>query len=92
MLVNYLLLVLYTKHSARSTTEVEFNSTVDLDLIEKKIIWLNNLNKEIEWCSYYTKYDILTKKKKLIRNLLITLLITLTVNFLNCILLKEILF
>ena len=33
------------KFTARSTTEAEFNATADL--IEK-VIWLNNLNKEIE--------------------------------------------
>jgi len=57
------------KFTARSTTEAEFNATADL--IEK-IIWLNNLNKEIEgkvllfqiYCDNLSNIKILTNEKR----------------------------
>jgi len=57
------------KFTARSTTEAEFNATADL--IEK-IIWLNNLNKEIEdgvllcqiFCDNLSNIKILTNEKR----------------------------
>jgi len=57
------------KFTARSTTEAEFNATADL--IEK-IIWLNNLNKELEgrvllcqtFCDNLSNIKILTNEKR----------------------------
>jgi len=57
------------KFTARSTTEAEFNATADL--IEK-IMWLNNLNKEIEgkvllcqvFCDNISNIKILTNEKR----------------------------